>query len=217
MSPNTNKLTLLAFAAVIIGSSAFSISPAFGPLSLTRVSAENNDDAGEKVSLPNLADNNEEQAAPAPEKKAAPTATKKEKGKNEGIFSPVVYAGYEVLGDKEIKKMRGKFIAKHADIISKFVKTSESEFGASVLRSLFELCDKDGNGSIDKEELQGGLSSLGFSWIDEKKIEQIFKRADADSNGMLDVDEWIIEAPKTLKTNLIKLAKTNGHDMGFLV
>ena len=29
-------------------------------------------------------------------------------------------------------------------------------------------------------------------------------------------EEFMQEAPKTLRTNLIKLAKTNGNDLGFL-
>ena len=34
--------------------------------------------------------------------------------------------------------------------------------------------------------------------------------------GVIDYDEFVKEAPKTLKTNLVKLAKNNGAELGFL-
>ena len=43
-----------------------------------------------------------------------------------------------------------------------------------------------------------------------------FEGADLDANGYLDYQEWRKEAPKTLRTNLIKLAKRNGGEMGLL-
>ena len=33
---------------------------------------------------------------------------------------------------------------------------------------------------------------------------------------VIDYDEFVKEAPKTLKTNLVKLAKENGAELGFL-
>ena len=38
-------------------------------------------------------------------------------------------------------------------VIAQFVDTSESPFGQLVLRRMFEYADKDGNGSLDKEEV----------------------------------------------------------------
>merc|ERR1712003_165521 len=90
------------------------------------------------------------------------------------------------------------------------VKTdSESE-------GLFALADKNGDGTIDEEELTVALKALGFDFLKEKEIAQIFNRADGDKNGSLDFEEWSKAAPPTLKKNLIKLAKKNGHDLGFL-
>ena len=43
------------------------------------------------------------------------------------------------------------------------------------------------------------------------------QRADKDKNGTIEFDEFTAEIPKTLKTNLVKLAKKNGGDMGLLV
>jgi Ca2+-binding EF-hand superfamily protein len=60
------------------------------------------------------------------------------------------------------------------------------------------------------------LQLLGFSWLQSKQIQGIFQRADLDDNGAIDFDEFMKEAPKTLRTNLIKLAKKNGGDMGLL-
>ena len=48
------------------------------------------------------------------------------------------------------------------------------------------------------------------------QIDGILARADADGNATIDLEEFISDAPKTLKTNLIKLAKQNGADLGFL-
>jgi hypothetical protein len=50
----------------------------------------------------------------------------------------------------------------------------------------------------------------------DKQIKGIFDRADLDANGDLDFEEFRKEAPKTLRTNLVKLAKRNGGDLGFL-
>jgi len=52
--------------------------------------------------------------------------------------------------------------------------------------------------------------------LKEKQTEKIFERADLDGNGTICIDEFKKETPKTLKTNLVKLAKKNGNDLGFL-
>lgn len=235
MSPNANKLTLLALATATIGSSAFVITPPRGPLSVvTRIGASSIDmdigtplnmDKYESGPLPYFAEIEEGtalmsssmDATPIMKKKLAPkTGTAATKGHKAGIFTPLVIAARVVLGEKSLNKTRGKFISAHSTLIGKFIKTSDSTFGESVLRHLFDVCDKDGNCAIDEEELQIGLASLGFSWLKEKQIGAIFKRADKDGNGLIDIDEWIAEAPKTLRTNLTKLAKKNGGEMGFL-
>ena len=38
-----------------------------------------------------------------------------------------------------------------------------------------------------------------------------------DDNDVIDFEEFCKEAPKTLRTNLVKLAKANGDELGFLV
>jgi Ca2+-binding EF-hand superfamily protein len=82
-----------------------------------------------------------------------------------------------------------------------------------VLKSLFAVADVNKNGKIEEEELATALQTLG---LQSKQIQGIFKRADLDENGDIDFDEFMKEAPKTLRTNLIKLAKKNGDEMGLL-
>lgn len=137
---------------------------------------------------------------------------------SQGLLSPVVLAAKGVVGDSEINKLRAEIISKHADVIGTFCETGKTtEFGRDVLRILFQLADRDGNGTICLNELQFALVEvLGFRFLKEKQIKGIFARADVDGNGVIDYDEWEKSAPKTLKVNLTKLAKTNGHDMGLL-
>ena len=102
-------------------------------------------------------------------------------------------------------------------VISAFVDTSESKFGKIALRALFDYADADGNGVLSADEVQNACNALGFAWIDESKSEQVVKRADVDENEVIDFEEFVKAAPKTLRTNLVKLAKENGNDLGFLV
>lgn len=163
----------------------------------------------------------QEPATPALEQKKIvkkpAAAAKKSPAHQDGPFSPMVMFVKNILGDEELNKVRGKAISIHSDVIASFVSTSETVFGNAVLRSLFQLADKDGNGAIDEDELKTALQSLGFTWLQEKQVSGIFKRADTDENGAIDLEEWVREAPKTLKTNLTKLAKKNGGELGFLV
>lgn len=133
-----------------------------------------------------------------------------------GIFAPAVLLTKDVIGTEKLNKLRAKIISLHSDVIGKFTDTAQTEFGNQVLKVLFKLADEDGNGFIDERELTVALSSLGFDFLKEKQIAGIFTRADGDKNGMLDFNEFEKAAPKTLKTSLIKLAKKNGHDLGFL-
>jgi hypothetical protein len=147
----------------------------------------------------------------APEKKPSP-----KKKDAEGIFAPAVLLTKDILGETELNKLRAKIINMHSDVIGKFTDTAQTEFGNQILRVLFTLADKDGDGTIDEQELTVALEALGFDFLKEKQIAGIFNRADGDKNGRLDFEEWEKAAPKTLKMSLIKLAKKNGHDLGFL-
>ena len=153
-------------------------------------------------------------AAPEPVKPAVEKP--KKNSDNEGLFAPAVLLTKEIIGITELNKLRGKIIKMHSDVIGDFTETAQSEFGIQVLKVFFTLADKNGDGTIDKEELTAALRALGFDFLKEKEIAQIFKRADGDKNGALDFEEWSKAATPTLKKNLIKLAKKNGHDLGFL-
>mmetsp|Transcript_6521 Transcript_6521/g.8175 ORF Transcript_6521/g.8175 Transcript_6521/m.8175 type:complete len:240 (-) Transcript_6521:95-814(-) len=134
----------------------------------------------------------------------------------DGVFTPVVVAAKGLIGDDNLKKVRGKVISLHSDVIKEFVKTSDSEFGQNTLKTLFRMADKNGDGTLDEEELEAAFKKLGFTWLQEKQVRGILKRADANGDGSICIDEFTAEAPKTLKTNLTKLAKKNGGEMGLL-
>jgi len=133
-----------------------------------------------------------------------------------GIFAPAVKMTAQVMGRKELNAFRASVIAQHTKVISAFVDTSESQFGQIALKALFDAADKDNNGTLDKEEVKEALQALGFTFIEDKQIDVIFKRADSDKNEVIDFEEFVKETPKTLRTSLVKLAKQNGHDLGFL-
>ena len=137
-------------------------------------------------------------------------------GAKNGIFTPLVKLGKRVVGNKRFLSFRGRVIGAHTKVIQAFVETSDSPFGCLALSKLFEIADIDGDGTIDRDELKVALKKLGFTHLKDTQIDQIMKRADDDDNCVIDYEEFVKEAPKTLKTNLVKLAKNNGAALGFL-
>ncbi|KAL1519179.1 hypothetical protein AB1Y20_003439 [Prymnesium parvum] len=134
-----------------------------------------------------------------------------------GIFAPAVIGAKSVMGDQQLNKLRAEVISQHSKVISAFVDTSESPFGQIVLKRMFEAADKDGNGVLDKQEVQEALHALGFKFVKQKQVDMIFDRAASNENvEVIDFEEFVKETPKTLRSSLIKLAKQNGHDLGFL-
>lgn len=134
-----------------------------------------------------------------------------------GLFSPIVEGAKSVIGSEELNKLRGKVIAEHSKVIASFVDTSESATGKIALKALFKAADVDGSGTLDRDEVRRAVQALGFCWIEGEKIDGLVARADVDENAVIDFEEFCREAPKTLRTNLIKLAKQNGDNLGFLV
>ena len=124
-------------------------------------------------------------------------------------------AGSKHHGEQELNELRAKIIG-GTEVIKAFVDTSDSPTGQIALKVLFEAADRDGNGTLDKEEVAAALRALGFSHLQEKQIDGILSRADVDENEVIDFEEFVREAPKTLRTNLVKLAKQNGAELGFL-
>lgn len=134
----------------------------------------------------------------------------------DGIFTPLVRVARGMLGKEDFDSLRGEIITTHTKVIRAFVDTSSSPLGQLTLTALFELADKDGNGVLDRKEFADALNSLGFSHLTEKQIDGIFDRADADGNATIDLEEFLSDAPRTLRTNLVKLAKHNGAKLGML-
>lgn len=134
----------------------------------------------------------------------------------QGVFAPAVKGAKAVLGTQELNKLRAEVIGQHSKVITKFVDTSDSQFGQLVLKRMFEYADKDNNGTLDRQEVQDALHALGFDFVGEKQLDIIFNRADADGDEVIDFEEFVSDTPKTLRSSLIKLAKQNGHDLGFL-
>jgi len=115
-----------------------------------------------------------------------------------------------------LNKVRGKAIGLHSEVIGNFVDTYDSAFGNAVVQNLFKAIDKNGDDKVDESELYAAFKALGFSWLQEKQVKGIMKRAGGD-DGYIFFEQFKQELPKTLRTNLVKLAKKNGGDLGFLV
>ena len=138
------------------------------------------------------------------------------KGKK-GIFSPLVEEAKYFIGEKELNELRAKIILEHSKVISKFVDTSSSKFGQIALKCLFEAADSNDDGSLDVEEIKAACEALGFDWIDDEKSRKLIINNDQNLDEVINFEEFVISAPKMLRVNLVKLAKKNGNDLGFLV
>jgi hypothetical protein len=168
----------------------------------------------------------EQQPKPASPPSTTPNATTKKAPlkksntdqlhKNNGVLSPVVLLAKQALGEDKLNKVRAKAISLHSDVIAAFVDTSNTAIGQTVLKALFSAADANRNGVIEETELARMFETLGFEWLKDKQVKGILQRADSDSNGVIDMTEFMQEAPKTLRTNLIKLAKKNGGELGLL-
>lgn len=148
--------------------------------------------------------------------KRMPKTPKVAHGK-EGILSPLVLAIKSLMDESRFNEIRAKVINVHSSVIEGFVvKNSDTPLGQAVLKRMFSIVDQNHNGVIELEELQIAMQRLGFEWLKEKQIQGILSRADMNQNGQLELEEFLAEAPKTLRTNLIKLAKKNGGELGLL-
>ncbi|CAB9529213.1 expressed unknown protein [Seminavis robusta] len=133
-----------------------------------------------------------------------------------GPLAPLVVLVKDSMGQQKFNFLRGKVISLHTMVIRAFVNTADTPLGDIVLKSLFLAVDTDGDGLINETQLGEMLHSLGFTWIKERQIKGIFERANVRIENHIDIEEFVKEAPKTLSTNLIKLAKSNGGKLGFL-
>eukprot|EP00929_Paragymnodinium_shiwhaense_P012202 TRINITY_DN11895_c0_g1_i7.p2 TRINITY_DN11895_c0_g1~~TRINITY_DN11895_c0_g1_i7.p2 ORF type:complete len:122 (+),score=55.08 TRINITY_DN11895_c0_g1_i7:217-582(+) len=120
------------------------------------------------------------------------------------------------MGDETLNSIRSYLIKLHGDAQAAVIETHPTEFGQATMTWLFEQADTDGNGTIDKQELKDALHRLGFEWMDDARVDKLFLKADKDENESIDLDEFKATSPKFLQQSLIKLAKKNGADLGFL-
>jgi solute carrier family 25 phosphate transporter 23/24/25/41 len=65
-----------------------------------------------------------------------------------------------------------------------FVRRMEYE-----LRSLFKSIDKNGDGKLDKSELQAAFKKAGLT-VSSRKIDQFFDRVDLNHDGVVSFQEW---------------------------
>ena len=211
----------IAFALMAMSScsNAFTISPS-NTFIATQLASTTHNDFYFMDEIPNqpttsaLTRNVELSKPAAP--KSKPSSKKGSAHGQDGILAPVVTTLKAVVGEDELNKVRGKVIALHSDVIKSFVDTADSPVGQTVLKTMFAVADVDKNGTLEENELNEALESLGFRFLNEKQKHGIFERADADKDGHIDLEEWMSEAPKTLRTNLVKLAKQNGGALGLL-
>lgn len=141
---------------------------------------------------------------------------KKKKKTGHGPLAPLVVLARDALGEKEFNNLRGNAIKLHSTAIRNFVGTSESTIGKFVLRMLFFAADKDEDGLLREAEIKVVLHDLGFTWLGDSQIRVIFERAEVQVPNHISLDEFIKEAPRTLSTNWVKLAKKNGGELGLL-
>lgn len=59
-------------------------------------------------------------------------------------------------------------------------------FKVDNLKKMFKLLDKDGNGSIDRNELKTLFTDNAIDSIHGKSIDQIFDACDKDKSGTID-------------------------------
>lgn len=133
-----------------------------------------------------------------------------------GPFSPAVDVAKVLMGQQELSRLRGEIIKAHTQTISAFVDTSDSWFGRVALQVLFTAADEDGSGALDKEEVEIAARKLGFAWLRDGKVDDLIRKVDTDENAVIDFEEFAQAAPKTLRQNLVKLAKQNGKALGFM-
>lgn len=60
------------------------------------------------------------------------------------------------------------------------------------LEKIFKLMDKDGNGTLDKQEVMDGYEEhFGIQMTDEQ-VDAMFSAVDIDGNGAIDYTEFIM-------------------------
>ena len=74
--------------------------------------------------------------------------------------------------------------------MSDAIKSRRSLVGKKMksIRAVFKAVDRDGSGSIDRDELREALHRLDIE-LKDRQLAQLFATIDEDNNGMIDVNE----------------------------
>lgn len=86
-----------------------------------------------------------------------------------------------------------------------------------LIAEFFKWADTDENEYLDPKEVKIAFRELGFTFITDKNVDGLVARGDANSDGLLDVDEFIAVAPSYLRKNCAKMAAKNGNELGLMV
>ena len=82
-----------------------------------------------------------------------------------------------------------------------------------IARDSFNAADKNGNGTIERNELEASMidiaKGLGLSAPSQKKIDREFKRLDVDKNGVIDFNEFKV----LVKETMIKIINSMPDDL----
>lgn len=68
----------------------------------------------------------------------------------------------------------------------------------AMLKEMFKKFDKDGNGTIDKEELKSTMRNELFIPVSEKDVVEMIKDSDLNGDGKINYEEFLL----IMKNNL---------------
>eukprot|EP00746_Dinoflagellata_sp_MGD_P003951 gnl/MRDRNA2_/MRDRNA2_107643_c0_seq1.p1 gnl/MRDRNA2_/MRDRNA2_107643_c0~~gnl/MRDRNA2_/MRDRNA2_107643_c0_seq1.p1 ORF type:complete len:212 (+),score=49.04 gnl/MRDRNA2_/MRDRNA2_107643_c0_seq1:82-636(+) len=74
------------------------------------------------------------------------------------------------------------------------------------LKAIFHAADANEDGKISMQELMRVLTEIGERWTEEE-FDKLFKEADVNKNGYLEIDEfinWLVPQSMTVRTSLME-------------
>jgi hypothetical protein len=72
-----------------------------------------------------------------------------------------------------------------------FIPREAREHLSEILQPVFQKCDQDGNGTLDKVEVARIMRDVHSQPTSYKRLEEIIKRFDHDQDGTINFDEFI--------------------------
>ena len=105
---------------------------------------------------------------------------------DEDINSIFVIGDIDQNGEIDFEEFRRMMLPSTSDVVSKFRSIRKT---VKDVQKSFKQFDKNGDGSIDKNELTSAMSSGGN--FTKQEIDVIFSAADIDGNGEIDYEEFI--------------------------